>query len=112
MKYLLALLLLGSFSSFGQMLSGDLKDSGRKMVSESTFIMESHTSGFVAYELTVDNQGNVTSARLVGDKTTVKSTPAKMKARDHAMKFKFEAGNHYPKFQTVIVKITLVKPKP
>lgn len=111
MKYFLTLLLLGAFTSFGQMLSGDLKDSGRKKVSETPYVMESHTSGFVTYELTVNNEGNVTSTRLVGNKTTVKSTPARMKAREHVMKFKFEKGNHYPKFQTVVVKITLVKPK-
>lgn len=111
MKYILTLLLLGSFTTFGQMLSGDLKDAGRKQVSETSFVMESHVIGFVTYELTVDREGNVTSTRLVGDKTTVKSTPAKMKARDHVMGFKFEKGNHYPKFQTVVIKITLVQPK-
>ena len=111
MKYFLTLLLLGAFTSFGQMLSGDLKDSGRKKVSDTPYVLESHTSGFVTYEITVNNEGNVTAARLVGKKTTVRSTPARMKTRDHVMKFKFEKGNHYPKFQTVVIKITLVKPK-
>ena len=111
MKYFLTLVLLASFGSFGQMLSGDLKDYGRKKISETSYVMESHVSGFVTFELTVDREGNVTSTRLVGKKTTVRSTPARMKARDHMMNFKFQKGNHYPKFQTVVVKLTLVKPK-
>ena len=80
MKYFLTLLLLGAFTSFGQMLSGDLKDSGRKKISNTPYILESHTTGFVAYEVTVNNEGNVTAARLVANKTTVRSTPARMRA--------------------------------
>lgn len=102
--------MLISSASFGQMLSGDLKDEGRKMIVDSSYVINGNANGYISYELTVDRTGNVTATRLVGEKTNIKSTPARIKVRNYVMGLKFTAGNHYPQYQTVVVKITMVKP--
>ena len=108
-KILLPILLFTSFSH-AQMISGDLKESGRDQISNTTYVIEGSKNGFVSYELTVNIDGIVTSTRLVAAKTSIKSTPAKVKVRNHLNTMKFEKGYHYPKFHKVVVKITIVKP--
>ncbi len=94
-----------------QLISGTLIDEGRKLASPVTFILEDQNEGFIYYELAVNRMGEVTSAKLVDEGTTVVSTPSRMKVRDHVVKFKFDDATYYPAFQHVIVKITLVAPK-
>ena len=107
-KLLLPVLLLANFS-FGQMMSGELKESGRKFAAEYNFEIEGNVNGYASYELTVDIDGNVSSTKLVYDKTSIKSTPAKVSIRNHVNKMKFEKGYHFPKFHKVVVKITMTK---
>ena len=109
LKILVPMLFVANLS-FGQVISGALKESGRKMTTELPFEIEGNVNGYISYELTVNIDGNVTSTRLMSNQTSVKSTPAKVKVRNHVNKMKFEKGYHYPKFHKVVVKITMKKP--
>jgi len=103
---------LFSILANAQLLSGSLVDEGRKMTSNSTFVIEDSHEGAAVFELAVDREGKVTSAKLISDGTTVVSTPARIKARSHVMGYTFTPGTHFPQFQHVRVKVTLVAPKP
>lgn len=109
MRYILFFILFISMNSYSQLLSGDLVNEGRNLVSEESFVKEGRYDGIVTYELAVDRTGKVTSARLIGDQTTISSTPVKIEVYKHLMQLKFEAGTHYPEFHHVVVKMTVVK---
>ncbi|MFT5859789.1 MAG: hypothetical protein ACI865_001893 [Flavobacteriaceae bacterium] len=108
MKTIIALsFFLASFVASAQLIDGDLMNEGRKMLGKHPFLIEATSSGWVKYELAVNREGKVTSATLV--ETNLKSTPTKIKLRNHAMGFVFEKGTYYPKFHHVVVKITSMK---
>lgn len=109
MKYLFALLLLLlAYSSSAQLISGDLLDEGRKIITETDYTMIGSTEGEIYYELAVDREGNVTSERLLGDMTTIHSTPLIYKARSYCKTLKFEKGTYYPKFHHVVIRINVL----
>ena len=99
-----------SLMSFSQ-LSGDIKKDQRKLITETAFILEGNHNGKVVFDISVDITGKITAIKVVDDETTVKSTPAKIKAQNHVKTFVFEPGTAYPKFHQGRVVITLVKPK-
>lgn len=112
MKLVLAVLLLCSVSNVkAQLLSGDLLDDRRKMVTQTDFRITSRYEGYVVYELAVDPDGNVTSTRFISDKSSIQSTPANMEAREFLKLLKFAAGDYYPKHHHVLVKLTYVTQK-
>lgn len=80
---------------------------GRKVISETPFVLEGSVDGWAIYELAMDRKGNVTSARII--KTNLKRTTAKMQVRNYMMTMKFTAGTHFPHFHHAQVKVTLVK---
>lgn len=108
-KQILGAFLLCSSMSFGQILSGEIVDEGRKMISETSFVVEGMQDGYATYEIAVNRNGNVTSAKLVD--SNLKSTPAKYEIRNYITRMKFEPGTYYPKFHHAEVKITTVKQK-
>ena len=95
-------------SVFSQLISGDVVDSKRSLLTETDFTIKASSEGVVVYELAVDKKGNVTAETLVGSMTTIKSTPMRLDAKNMVHKFKFKEGL-YPQFQHVRVKITFVK---
>jgi hypothetical protein len=99
-------LILSNNHSYSQILSGDIVDFGRKLLTETDFQLKGLTSGEVVYDISVDIYGNVTAASLVKNMTTIKSTPLRMEAKNLIYKFKFEAGNGFPKFHHTKIKIT------
>ncbi len=108
MKNFLSLIFIViSFASLAQLISGEIVDDSRKMTNKHPFLVEATAAGWAKYELAVNLKGNVTSARLI--ETSLKSTPSKMRLRNHAMGYTFEPGNHFPKFHHVIVKISSMK---
>lgn len=107
MRQLLFLFLLFSTTSFGQLISGDLIEEGRKVLNKPAFVIEGMANGYAKYELAVDREGKVTSARLVD--TNLKSTPATFTIKNYVKTFTFQPGTYYPKFHHVIVKITMLK---
>lgn len=97
-----------AFTSSAQLMSGDLVDEGRKLLTETNFTMMGSKQGEIVYELAVDRKGNVTSERLIEKETTVVSTPLRYGAKNYLRSFKFEEGTYFPEFHHVIVKITVV----
>ena len=109
MKVFLLIISLFSINiSFSQLISGDLVQSGRQLITETDFTIKGTKEGVVVYDLSVDLKGNVTSAVLVGAMTTIKSTPTQMDVKSYVTKLKFVAGNGYPKFHHATIKITVV----
>ena len=104
-------LLLTTFSVHGQILSGAIVDDNRKMISNTTFVLESNYSGYVVYEIAVNSIGEVTSSRFIDEKSTVFSTPSNMEVKNFLKTIVFEKGNHFPKYHHAMVKVMLVKGK-
>lgn len=94
---------------FSQIISGEILDSGRKLLTESDFVIKSDRSGEVVFDISVDIKGDVTSATIVTSLTTIKSTPLKMEAKNLINTFKFEPGTFYPKFHHSKIKITFIE---
>lgn len=107
MKKIAFIFALLSGSSYGQFMSGSLLDEGRKMTSDSKFIVEGMKSGTAQFELSVDREGKVTGVRML--ESNLKSTPAEFELKKYMHTFIFEKGTHYPKFHHVVVKMTVVK---
>ena len=104
-------MLLSTFSVHSQILSGQIVDDNRQMISNTNFIIESNYSGYVVYEIAVNLEGKVTSSRMIEEKSTVLSTPANMEVKDYLKNIVFEKGNHFQKHHHAIVKVMLVKSK-
>ncbi|MFK7784150.1 MAG: hypothetical protein AB8B56_03480 [Crocinitomicaceae bacterium] len=110
MKSLLFFIYLISTSTVSaQLIGGAVVEDGRKMSGEPKYIVEGMKNGWAKYELSVDIEGKVTSAKIV--ESNLKSTPATTIIRNHVKKFSFEKGTYYPKYHHAIVKITMVKGK-
>ncbi|WP_343605797.1 hypothetical protein [Fluviicola sp.] len=107
-KILLLAIALFSYSyADSQVISGTLVDSGRKLLNtEEKFTISSTVSGTVVVELAVNREGKVTGTKILGDESTIKSTPSRMKAENAAKKLTFTAGTRYAPFEHVKVKYT------
>ena len=113
MKFCLSVivcLLLNSAQS--QLLSGEIIDANRKMTSNSNFTIKSFYEGYVVYEISVNTVGKVTGERFIAEKSTVKSTPANIEAKNLLKSLTFESGDGFPKFQHAMVKVKFVKESP
>ncbi|PIE87211.1 MAG: hypothetical protein CSA03_01390 [Bacteroidetes bacterium] len=106
-KFIFFCLLFVSSVNYAQVISGPVKDAGRKMTGEPSFIIEGMKDGWAKYDLSVDINGKVTSVTMV--ETNLKSTPAKTMLRNHVKKYTFEPGTYYPKYHHVVVKVTMLK---
>lgn len=107
MRILLLLSCLISISAFGQVVDGELKTSGRKLITKTAFVLDGHHDGWAIYDLAVDIEGNVTGAVL--KESSLPSRLDNMDIRNYVVTFKFEPGTHFPKFHHADVKITMVK---
>jgi hypothetical protein len=99
-------------SAQSQLLSGEIIDVNRKMTSTSNFTIKSFYEGYVVYEISVNNIGKVTSERFIAEKSTVKSTPANMEAKNLLKSLTFESGDGFPKYHHAMVKVKFVKESP
>lgn len=86
-------------------VSGDIKDDNRNLLSTTDFTIQSNVKGEMYFKISVNIEGEVTTASLDREKSTVKSTPNMIKAKNMIMHFVFEKGTHYPKFHQGVVKI-------
>ena len=113
MKFYLSVivcLLLNSAQS--QLLTGEIVDVNRKMSSTSNFTIKSFYEGYVVYEISVNTAGKVTGERFIAEKSTVKSTPANIEAKNLLKSLTFEPGDGFPKFHHAMVKVKFVKENP
>ncbi len=95
-----------------QLISGEIIDVNRKMTSTSNFTIQSFYEGYVIYEISVNNLGKVTSERFIAEKSTVKSTPANIEAKNLLKSLTFEPGDGFPKYHHAMVKVKFVKEIP
>jgi hypothetical protein len=106
---ILFFLLLMTTAAHSQ-ISGDVIDDNRKLITDYQYVIEGHLTGKVTIEISVDALGEISSSRVLDSESTIKSTPAKIKALNHVSQFKFEPGTWFPKFHKAKVVITMVKP--
>jgi hypothetical protein len=97
-----------AFHAKTQLLSGDLLEKNRKLITASNFTLKDPNKGEVICELSVNRAGEVTSIIVGLASTTAVSIPSKIRVRNYLKSFKFEKGNQYPAFHHVKVKITLI----
>lgn len=95
----------------GQVLSGTVVESGRKLIGKFDFEIVGNKSGVVVVECAVNRKGDVTATKVVYDETTITSTPDIMKSQNRGKKLKFTAGNGYAAFEHVRVKYVYKKEK-
>ena len=91
-------------------LTGDIKESGRKMQTITNFIKTGRLDGYAKYDISVDAKGKVTSAKLVD--TDLKSTPALYELKNYVLKLKFAPGTWWPKYHHGIVQMRMIVPEP
>lgn len=109
-KWMMAAAIAGcAWGARAQVQGGTLVESGRKQVGTASFTINGSASGTVIVELAVNRVGEVTSAKVIPEGTTVTSTPSVMKAQNAAKKLKFTPGTHYAEFEHVRVKYTYKK---
>jgi hypothetical protein len=110
MKILVILSLsLFSLNSYSQVLSGDVVNEGRSLITAPDFKIKSTTEGVIVYDVTVNREGVITSTLYKAEQSTIKSTPLKVEASNYLRALKFEANTRYPQFQHALIKITFVK---
>jgi len=105
---LFTFILLSNFSN-AQLISGDLLESNRYLLSSFDFTIKSSREGIMYYEVAVNEQGKVTSQRFLPKHSTLSSSLNRMDAINYIKKFEFLAGSLFPKFQYVTVQINFVK---
>ncbi|RYM32539.1 hypothetical protein ERX46_14805 [Brumimicrobium glaciale] len=111
MKKLNAILFLMLFltSTAYSQLSGDIIKDNRKLTTDLPYVIEGHITGKITIQISVDALGEISSSKVLDGESTIKSTPAKIKALNHVSQFKFEPGTWFPKFHQGIVVITMVR---
>jgi hypothetical protein len=94
---------------FSQIISGDIYNVGRRLLTEPNFTLKGSKSGEVVFDISVDIYGKVTSAVVEKKMTTINSTPMIMDAKNMVIKYKFEPGNGFPKFHHGLIKIKFIE---
>jgi hypothetical protein len=103
---LLTLLLIGKLG-FSQ-IYGDLVKDKRQVIQQIDYAIKGNSTGQIVFDIVVDEKGNVTSCVVDKAKTSVKSTPTMMKAKNSIVGgLKFKASSMYPQFHRgeVVIKI-------
>lgn len=92
-------------------LGGAIKKDGRKLITDQPFVISDSHEGSIFFKISVDAEGTITAIDVVDDKTTIRSTPAKIKATNYVKKFKFEEGTWFPKHHQGTVRLSLIRKK-
>ena len=100
-----------SITAFGQ-LSGEIVKDSRKLTTNNGYVLQGKEDGRIVFAIAVDDKGDITSAKVLGNETTVDNVQEQINTRHYVMtSFKFEPGTWFPKFHQGKIAITLVKPK-
>lgn len=112
-RLLFVIVLLTGFGFKSQaQVYGELHSSKRRIVQNIPYTITGQTPGVIVYDVVVDEKGKVSSCSVDLERTTVRSTPMKVKGRNLITgQLQFVAGTEYPKFHRGQVKITVVKPE-
>ena len=96
------------FFTFTQ-VGGDIRHDGRELVGHPSFELDADHDGVIVFRIAVNAEGIITSAKPIADSTTIRSTPAKINARNYLSNFSFEPGTWYPKYHQGTIRLRLVK---
>lgn len=112
-QFLFVAAFLATFTSFSQIQGGTLIESGRKcLTTNPNFTIESSASeGVIVVELAVNREGVVTGTKIIGEQSTLNSTPLMMKVQNSSKKLTFTAGTRYAAFEHVRIKYMVIKKK-
>lgn len=103
---LFTLIFLGNISL--SQVYGEIFMDKRPITQDIDYTLYYHKEGVLVFTIAVNTDGDVTSCELDKSKTTVISTPMKMKAKNRIMQeLKFEKGNGYPTFHRGYVQIKI-----
>lgn len=97
-----------TFGTFAQ-LTGDIVRDGRKLLIGDSFMIEGNHTGTLVFDIAVNNEGEITAVKFVQSKSTVSSTPARIKAQQYITDWKFEKGTTFPKFHQGTITISMVR---
>lgn len=93
-----------------QLISGDLLDNNRKIISNNKDTINSSSyDDKILFKIAVNNDGLVTSATVIEQQSTIVSTPATIMAKKNVLKVLFEEGSYFPKYHTGIYQIVYKK---
>ena len=92
-------------------LSGEIAKDERKLTTNNGYVLQGQENGSIVFSIAVNDKGDITSAKVLGNETTIKNVQEQIDARHYVMtSFKFEPGTWFPKFHQGIISITIVKP--
>ena len=97
-----------TFGAFAQ-LSGDIVRDGRQLVKSDSYMMQGSHTGKLVFDIAVNAEGEITAVKFVPSKSTITSTPARIKAQNYFADWKFEKGTAFPKFHQGTIAITMVR---
>lgn len=92
-------------------VGGDINKDNRALKSDKPFVIEDSHEGTIVFDISVNAEGEITSVKVDPEKTTIKSTPAKIKARNYIADFKFAPGTWYPKYHQGTIRLTMIRQK-
>ena len=95
-------------ASFAQ-LSGDIVRDGRQLIKGDSYMMQGNHTGKLVFDIAVNAEGDITAVKFVPSKSTISSTPARIKAQNYIANWKFEKGTAFPKFHQGTIAITMVR---
>lgn len=108
MKTMFFLLLIAVSSNSFSQVYGEIFMDKRPIVKDIDYTLYYQKEGVLVFNIAVNTDGDVTSCELNSEKTTITSTPMKMKAKNRIMQeLKFEKGNGYPTFHRGYVQIKI-----
>lgn len=109
MKILILVVFFIPLHSYTQ-LSGDLKSDSRKVINQIEYNMVGKHPGILAFDISVDVNGKVTSCTYNQSESTFRNTPAIIAAKNTILTgLVFESGHSFPKYHQGQVKITFKK---
>lgn len=109
MKKLIIICFIFFVSGTFAQLSGDLLRDGRKLLVGDSFMMQGNHNGKLVFDIAVNSVGEITAVKFIPSKSTVSSTPARIKAQQYFADWKFEKGTAFPKFHQGTITITMVR---
>lgn len=108
--FITSLIIFLSSNYYAQLLQGDLINDNRKIKFEESFVIKpSNYDGKILFKISVNAEGNITSAEVIEERSTIISTPARLKAKKQIFNIKFEPGTYFPKNHTGIYQIIYKK---
>ena len=97
-KVLIILFVLITNLSYSQ-IYGEIANDKREVTQKIEFGLKSNHTGQIVFDIIVDEKGNVTVCTVDKTKTSIRSTPTIMKAKNRIiMQLKFKASSLYPQF--------------